>query len=162
MAEEDEVEEVHDEVIALNDYVEVAGLGLTGRVVSIKGNKVELLSNDGMSIKTTLDKLTKSEKPFQTKVMHSNVDDLVKIKTDVKLELNIIGYHVDEGIATLDKYLDDARIKHFSQVRIIHGMGSGALARAVHEHLKKCDFVKEFHYGGQFDGGMGATVVVFK
>lgn len=163
MAEEDEPEEEpNDEVISLNDYVEVAGLGLTGRVISIKGNKVEILSNDGMSIKTSLDKLTKSEKLGPSKVMTSNVDDLVKIKTDVKLELNIIGYHVDEGIEALDKYLDDARLKHFSQVRIIHGMGSGALARAVHEYLKKCDFVKEFHYGGQYDGGMGATVVTLK
>ena len=162
MAEEDEVEEEHDEIIALNDYVEVAGLGLTGRVVAIKGNKVELLSTDGMSIKTSLDKLKKTDRHYERKVSQSNIDDLTKLKTNVKLELNIIGYHVDEGIAALDKYLDDARIKHFSQVRIIHGMGSGALARAVHEHLKKCDFVKEFHYGGQFDGGMGATVVVFK
>lgn len=163
MAEEDEPEEEpSDEVIALNDYVEVAGLGLCGRVISIKGNKVEILSNDGMSIKTSLDKLTKSEKLGPSRVMTSNVDDLVKIKTDVKLELNIIGFHVDEGIEALDKYLDDARLKHFSQVRIIHGMGSGALARAVHEYLKKCDFVKEFHYGGQYDGGFGATVVTLK
>lgn len=163
MAEEDESEEEKsNEVINVNDYVEVANLGLTGKVVSIKGNKAELISIDGMSIKTTLDKLSKSDRQFTPKVIRSSEDNILKLKSDVKLELNIIGYHIDEGIDALDKYLDDARIKHFSQVRIIHGMGSGALARAVHEHLKKCDFVKEFHYGGQFDGGMGATIVIFK
>ena len=162
MAEEDDEEEVNSEVIHVNDYVEVSNLGLTGKVISIKGNKVELISSDGMSVKTSLDKLSKADKQFSPKVMSSSEDNLLKLKSDVKLELNIIGYHVDEGIDALDKYLDDARIKHFSQVRIIHGMGSGALARAVHEHLKKCSFVKEFHYGGQFDGGMGATIVIFK
>ena len=160
--EGEEEEVVVDEKINLNDYVGLSSLGLVGRVVSIKGNKVELMSPDGMSIKTSLDKIRKTDAPIERKVMPSNIDELIKLKTDVKLELNIIGYHIDEGIDALSKYLDDVRLKHFSQVRIIHGMGSGALARAVHEYLDKCDFIKEYHYGGQFDGGFGATIVTLK
>ena len=163
LREDDAVEEeASDEPIALNDYVEIVNLGIIGRVVSIKGNRVELMSTDGMSVKTSLDKIRKSDAPIERKVSSSNIDDLIRLKTDIKLELNIIGYHVDEGIDAVAKYLDDVRLKHFAQVRIIHGMGSGALARAVHEYLSGCDFVKEYHYGGQFDGGMGATIVTLK
>ena len=162
LKEGEAVEEDVDETIALNDYVEIIGMGIVGRVISMKGNKVELMSTDGMSVKTSLEKIRKSDAPIERKIMSSNIDDLVKLKTDVKLELNIIGYHVDEGIEAVSKYLDDVRLKRFAQVRIIHGMGSGALARAVHEYLATCDFVKEYHYGGQFDGGMGATIVVMK
>lgn len=162
MEETPEVVEEKDEVINLNDYVELNDLGLIGRVSKIKGDKIEVITPDGMSLKTILQNVSLTNKPVERKVMSSNVDDLVKIKTDVKLELNIIGEHIDDGILKVAKYLDDARVKRFSQVRIIHGMGTGALRKAVHEYLAKCDFVKEYHYGGQFDGGTGATIVIFK
>lgn len=150
------------EVISLGDYVDINDLDLVGKVVSIKGSNVQVITTDGMSINTKLNSLKKTSAPMERRVMPTNVDEMVRLKTDVKLELNLIGEHVDDGIHILEKYLDDARVKHFSQVRIIHGMGTGALRKAIHEYLAKCDFVKEYHYGGQFDGGTGATIVVFK
>ena len=84
------------------------------------------------------------------------------IVSDVKLELNVIGLHVDEAMSEVGKYLDNVRLKRFSQVRIIHGFGTGALKRAIHEYLKKCDFVAEFRLGDQHEGGGGATVVKLK
>ena len=65
-------------------------------------------------------------------------------------------------IPVVGKYLDDCRIKHFKQVRIIHGMGTGQLRTAIWAYLKKCDFIEEYHYGGYADGGSGATIVIFK
>ena len=159
----DEIEEV-DDSIKINDYVETP-LGLKGRVKSIKGDKIEVLTTDGMLLKTTLSKVNKTIAPNSSNYKLSssnNVDDLISQKSNVGLELNIIGYHIDEGIAILSKYLDDARVKHFESVRIIHGMGTGALRKAVHDYLSKCSFVKEYHYGGYYDGGSGATIVKLK
>ena len=151
-----------NEEIKVNDYVKVVTLDIVGRVNKINGKKIEIVTPDGMSIKSTVDKVCKTIEPSSRRIPKSNVDDLMKVKTDVKLELNIIGEHVDDALILLSKYLDDARVKHFHEVRIIHGMGSGALRSAVHEYLKKQSFVEEFHYGGSYDGGTGATIVKLK
>lgn len=159
----DEEEEIKDvEEISLGDYVKIESLGIVGKVVRINKNKVDIISEEGMTYKTTLDSITKTEAPKGVKKTKTNVDELVNYKSNVKMELNIIGKHVDEGIDELSKYLDDARLRGFKEVRIIHGMGSGALRQAVHEYLDKCSFVEEYHLGGQFDGSSGATIVKLK
>ncbi len=150
------------EEIQINDYVEVKDLALQGKIVSIKGNKIGVITLGGMRVNTSLDKVQLIDKPVLRNFKQANVDELIKDKMNVKMELNIIGEHVDEGIRILSKYLDDASLKHFSSVRIIHGMGSGALRKAVWEYLAKCNFVKEYHYADSFTGGTGATIVIFK
>jgi len=158
--EEEENKEIEE--ISLGDYVKIESLGITGKVVRINKNKVDIISEEGMTYKTTLDSITKTEAPKGVKKTKTNVDELVNYKSNIKMELNIIGEHIDEGIAKLSKYLDDARLRNFKEVRIIHGMGSGALRQAVHEYLDKCSFVEEYHLGGQFDGSSGATIVKLK
>lgn len=158
--EEPKVVETKD--FSVGDYAEISSLGIIGKIVSINKNKYEIISPDGMRYKTTLDKLEKAEAPRTTFTKKNNVDEMVKNKADVKMELNIIGEHVDDAIAILGKYLDDARIRNFKEVRIIHGMGTGALRQAVHDYLSNCSFVEEYHLGGQFDGSSGATIVKLK
>ena len=154
---------VLDEEIHLGDYAEIAGLGIVGKVIKINKEKVELISVDGMSVKSTLNKLKKVAKiPEKSRKTLGNPDDFVFSKTDVKLELNILGKHVDEAMNEVEKYLDDCRIKHFKQVRIIHGMGTGALRDAVREYLNRCDFVDSYRYGDSHEGSTGATVVILK
>ena len=148
--------------IELGDYVEVKGLGLIGKVKKISGEKVQVVTEDGFDVKTKLDQLVKTDEPLTHKKIQTGVDHELQIKTDVKLELNIIGYHIDEGLEAVSKYLDECRLRHFKTVRIIHGMGSGQLRAAVHAYLKKCDFIEDFHYGSTYDGGTGATVVILK
>ncbi len=80
----------------------------------------------------------------------------------VKPELNIIGKTVDEGIAIMDKYLDDAYLSHIPQVTIIHGRGTGALRNAVQQHLKRLKYVKSYRVGGFGEGDHGVTIVEFK
>ena len=80
----------------------------------------------------------------------------------VSTEINLIGMTVDEAIAHLDKYLDDAYIAHLPQVRIVHGKGTGALRAGIHKHLKRLKYIKEFHLGGFGEGDAGVTIVVFK
>jgi len=77
-------------------------------------------------------------------------------------EINLIGKTVDEAISDLDKYLDDAYLAHLSQVRVVHGKGTGALRKAVQQHLRHMQNVKEFHLGEYGEGDAGVTIVVFK
>ena len=161
--EEDTEVFTSDEPIQIGDYAEVAGLGIVGKVVKINKDKVELISADGMTLKSTLNKLKKVAKsPGKSTNNTKNTDDFILFKTNVKLELNIIGKHVDEDMPEVEKYLDDCRLKHFKQVRIIHGMGTGALRDAVRDYLDRCDFVDSYRYGDQHEGSTGATVVILK
>jgi DNA mismatch repair protein MutS2 len=79
----------------------------------------------------------------------------------VSTELNLIGLTVDEAIAKLDKYLDDAYIAHLPSVRIVHGKGTGALRNAVHAHLKRQSYVKSFRLGEAGEGDAGVTIAEF-
>ena len=66
-------------------------------------------------------------------------------------------------MAELDRYLDRCRLKGYKRVRVIHGLGSGALRRATHEYLKAHgSFVERYELGGEYEGGGGATVVYLK
>ncbi|MDY5669792.1 MAG: Smr/MutS family protein [Bacilli bacterium] len=157
------VDVVQDETFLLGDNVEIPDLGIIGKIKAIKGKKVTLISQEGMSFNTSLDKITHSNRPIINRFKtQNNIDEIATSKGDLKMELNIIGERVQDGIIILAKYLDDALLRGFPSVRIIHGMGSGALRKGVWDYLAKCDFVKEYHYGGQFDGGSGATIVTFK
>lgn len=157
-------EEVNNEPIEvkIGDYVSIPLLGVYGRVTSISKSKVEIVSSDGMKYKTSIDKLEHSEAPRVRKIAKSNIDDMIRSRASLKMELNIIGQHVDEAMENVAKYLDDARIANYKEVRIIHGMGTGALKDAVHDYLDTCNFVSEYHLGGEFDGRSGATIVKLK
>lgn len=77
-------------------------------------------------------------------------------------EINVIGYNVDEAIFTIDKYLDDCALAKLSTVRIVHGKGTGALRKAIHNFLKTNSHVKTFRLGTFGEGEMGVTVVELK
>lgn len=80
----------------------------------------------------------------------------------VSTEINLIGMTVDEAIAHLDKYLDDAYIAHLPSVRIVHGKGTGALRNAVHAHLKRQKYVKSYRLGESGEGDAGVTIAMFE
>ena len=77
-------------------------------------------------------------------------------------EVNLIGMTTDEAIPELDKYLDDAYLAHLPSVRVVHGRGTGALKNAVHKHLKKLKYVKDFRLGVFGERDTGVTIVTFK
>ena len=79
--------------------------------------------------------------------------------TETKFECNLIGLRVDEALNELDKFLDDAKFSRLPMVRIVHGDGTGALRKAVHERLRNDSSVKEFRLGMPNEGGTGATIV---
>ena len=80
----------------------------------------------------------------------------------VSTEINLLGKTVDEAIAELDKYLDDAYIAHLKSVRIVHGKGTGALRKGVHNYLKRQKHVASFRLGEFGEGDAGVTIVEFK
>ena len=77
-------------------------------------------------------------------------------------ELNLLGKTTDEALNELDKYLDDARMSHLSSVRIVHGKGTGALRKAVHNYLRKQKWVKSYRLGDFGEGDAGVTIVTLK
>lgn len=80
----------------------------------------------------------------------------------VSPEINLLGKTVDEALAELDKYLDDAYLAHLSPVRIVHGKGTGALRAGIHNYLKRLKYVKSFRLGAFGEGDAGVTIVEFK
>ena len=159
--EEKEEEVVYNEEINVNDFVTIPSMNISGKVMRIKGNKAHIISDSGLSFDVDKNKLHKVSQPKvgTTKVKRTNYD--LAINTNVGLELNMIGMHLDEAKNALIKYLDNCRLKHLSQVRIIHGFGSGALRKMTREYL---DTQKDLTYraGGEHEGGGGCTVVLFK
>lgn len=77
-------------------------------------------------------------------------------------EINLLGNTVDEAIAKLDKYLDDAYLSHLQSVRVVHGKGTGALRAGIHQYLKRQKHIKDFHLAEFGEGDAGVTIVEFK
>ena len=77
-------------------------------------------------------------------------------------EINLLGNTVDEAIARLEKYLDDAMIAGLTSVRVVHGKGTGALRKGIHEYLRKLKFGKSYKLAEFGEGDAGVTIVTFK
>lgn len=149
------------------DSVKIISMGLKGTVSSLpdaKGNLfvqcgiirssvnvndlMLLADNDTASLKSTVK--TSGSKTKLSKTM------------TISPEINLLGKTCDEAISMLDKYLDDAYLSHLPSVRVVHGKGTGALRNAVHTHLKRLKYVKEFRLGEFGEGDAGVTIVTFK
>jgi len=80
----------------------------------------------------------------------------------IHLEVDLRGMLTDEGISVLDKYLDDAYLAGMPQIRVIHGKGTGAMRKAVHQYLRKAAHVTSYRLGTLGEGDTGVTVVEIK
>ena len=80
----------------------------------------------------------------------------------VSTEINLLGKTTDEALMELDKYLDDAYLAHLPSVRIVHGKGTGALRKAVHQFLRRQKHVDTYRLGEFGEGDAGVTIVTFK
>lgn len=105
------------------------------------------------------DKLAKPrEKPVQRSHTRVQLDHDRK----ASMELNLLGYTVEEAIGEVDRFLDGALMRGQHTVYIIHGMGTGALRAGIQKHLRTHRQVKSFRLGGYGEGGAGVTVVELK
>ena len=80
----------------------------------------------------------------------------------VSPQITLLGQRTDEAVQNVEKYLDDAYAAGLTQARLVHGKGTGALRRAVQEHLQNHPLVDSFATANADEGGAGATVVVLK
>ena len=148
------------------DSVRVTSMGLTGTVSTLPDNKGNLFVQCGIirSQVNVRDLVYAAEEAPKAPVLtRSNTGKMKMSKSiHVSTEINLLGYTVDEAISALDKYLDDAYIAHLPSVRVVHGKGTGALRSAVHAHLKRLKYVKEYRLGEFGEGDAGVTIVTFK
>jgi len=84
---------------------------------------------------------------------------LSRAEANGRSELNVIGQTTDEAVDAVDKFLDEASLASLSQVRIVHGHGTGALRRAIGDFLKGHPHVARFVNAPPDQGGAGATLV---
>ena len=98
---------------------------------------------------------SKSNKNISSSYSYSNISKAKNIKP----EINVIGYNVDESIFVIDKFLDDCSLAKLQNVRIVHGKGTGKLRNGIHQFLKTNPHVKSFRIGSFGEGEMGVTIV---
>lgn len=145
----------------LGDSVHVISLNLDGTVRSLPNQKGELTVQMGIlqsTVKISDVEIVKEEKQSKQQKTAQYRASVNKAK-NIKPEINLLGMTVDEAIMELDKYLDDACLSHLNQVRIVHGKGTGALRKGVHEYLKRQKYVKSFRLGEFGEGDAGVTIV---
>ncbi|MCF0258719.1 MAG: Smr/MutS family protein, partial [Erysipelotrichaceae bacterium] len=140
---------------AAGDYVRIEALNNHGEILEVKKKKALVLVN-GKKISVSTDQLTSMKRP-QVKRQASQKSD--RSFAPFPMEVNLIGMRVEEAMNVLDRYLDQAIVHRLKNVRIIHGMGTGALRKAVWDDLKKRSTVKKYTAAGPSDGGLGATLV---
>jgi len=148
------------------DSVRVISMNVNGIVSSLPDGKGNLFVQCGiMRIQSNVKDLALAkEETITTPTMQRTNSGKIKMSKSfsVSPEINLLGRTVDEAISELDKYLDDAYLAHLPSVRVVHGKGTGALRNAVHSHLKRLKYVKEYRLGEYGEGDAGVTIVTFK
>ena len=152
--------------ISAGQKVKVHSLGVEGYVVSMPDNKGNLFVQCGI-IKSKVNirdlSLAQEEDITITARLKSQSSKIKMSKSlSVSTEINLLGMTCDEAISALDKYLDDAYVAHLPSVRIVHGKGTGALRKAVSDHLRRQSYIKSFRLGEFGEGDAGVTIAEFK
>jgi DNA mismatch repair protein MutS2 len=146
-------------VLAEGQMVRVASLAVTGRVTQIKGTEAEVLVGNIKLRRPTSDLEVIEAAPLK---LPQNVRVNISLKQLEKNEINLVGRKVDEAVELADKFLDDAFLAQASTIRIVHGMGTGALRQAISELLSAHPHVSHFESAPQSEGGRGVTVVTLR
>lgn len=148
----------------LGESVKVLSMNLTGTVSSLPDARGNLTVQMGiLKSKVNISDLEIIEEvsPYAPKKLNRTSKGKIKMgKTlSVRPEINLLGRTVDEAVAELDKYLDDAILAHLNSVRVVHGKGTGALRKGIHEYLRRQKHVKSYHLAEFGEGDAGVTIV---
>lgn len=157
--------QIHEpEDFRVGDSVFVTSLNLNGTVKTAANKNGELVIQMGfLSSMVNYKNLELLEEKKEQK-KDSGVRDHYSINKSatIKPEINLLGCTVDEAISKLEKYLDDAIIAGMTSVRVVHGKGTGALRKGIHEYLRHLKFVKSYQLAEFGEGDAGVTIVTFK
>ena len=148
----------------LGESVKVLSMNLTGTVSSLPDARGNLTVQMGiLRSQVNISDLEIIEEPSSYGAKKMNRTSKGKIKMgkslSVRPEINLLGRTVDEAVAELDKYLDDALLAHLYTVRVVHGKGTGALRKGIHEYLRRQKHVKSYHLAEFGEGDAGVTIV---
>ena len=161
--------QIKPEQLKIGDSVKILSMGLNGTVSSLPDHKGNLFVQCGiMRSQANVKDLVyaEAEAAPAASVLQRKPSAAGKVKMSksfsISPEINLLGKTVDEALAELDKYLDDAYLAHLSTVRVVHGKGTGALRSAVQSHLKRVKYVKSYRLGEYGEGDAGVTIVTFK
>ncbi len=151
----------------LGESVKVLSMNINGTVASLPDNKGNLTVQMGIlrSQVNISDLEIIDEKPaYLKKTTRAGGKGKIKMSKSlsVSTEINLLGKTVDEAIAELDKYLDDASLAHLSSVCIVHGKGTGALRKGIHQYLRRQKHVRSFRLGEFGEGDAGVTIAELK
>jgi DNA mismatch repair protein MutS2 len=127
-----------------------------GELLSIRGKEATIIV-DGLKMRVPLSQLKRrgAEPKVTTPGKPQKATHHVQ-KSGASVSVKLLGMYADEAIDTVDKFLSDALVNNLSEVQIIHGTGSGVLAKLVTEYLKKHPKIQKFY---RMPGNLGITVV---
>ena len=151
--------------VKLGEDVEIVSMHQVGTVVSLPDAKGDFLVKVGiMKLKTNLKDVRrkKEETTEKKKKQHISSGNTFSKTMSLSSEVDVRGETVDSAVMIIDKFLDDAMLSSLSQVRIIHGKGTGLLRQGIHSYLKRLSYVKSYRLGTFGEGDSGVTVVEFK
>lgn len=151
----------------LGESVKVLSMNLKGTINSkpdAKGNVFVQMGILRSQVNISDLEIIEEEASYTAKNFKKTSSGKIKMSKalSVSTEINLLGKTVDEAVAELDKYLDDAYISHLKTVRVVHGKGTGALRAGIHKYLKRQKHVKSFHLAEFGEGDAGVTIVEFE
>ncbi len=159
-------EKVDAAKLQAGDEVYIVPLDQKGTVLETKGKEI-FVQIGGMTTTVKADACrfvgrAKKEKPEKKSGASVASGALLTKAASVHRELDIRGCMVDEGEQLVAKFIDDAQLAGLKEVLVIHGKGTGALRKGIHEYLKSHRAVRSFAFADMDEGGLGATVVKLK
>lgn len=147
-----------NKVYSIGEYVKVKNHNIEGKIVNIVKDIVSIKANEKI-VKVNINDIEKAKEP-ENKNNGFSVN--VKISTPPEYEIMIRHQTVEEALANLDKFIDNAICNNVKIVKIIHGKQGGILRHAVHEYLDNSPYVKEHRLGGYYEGSYGVTIAFLK
>lgn len=147
--------------IKVGDEVMVTSFGQKGTVLEKVNNEEFLVQIGIMKMKVKRDDMH-VQNSIQQKPQAAPYTSVKRRSDNIKMDLDLRGYNVEDSIREIDQFLDDALLAGLHSVSIIHGHGTGVLRKGVHEYLRNHRNVKSFRLGGQGEGGVGATIAELK
>ncbi len=150
----------------LGESVKVLSMNLTGTISSLPDSRGNVTVQMGIlrsQVHISDLEIIEEQNPYAPKNMRRTGGGKIKMSKSLSVspEINLLGKTVDEAVAELDKYLDDALLSHLNSVRVVHGKGTGALRKGIHEYLRRQKHVKSYHLAEFGEGDAGVTIVEF-
>ncbi len=154
--------------IGVDSYVRIQGQNAIGQVMTMRGKDAEVRIGD---LKTTvkLNRLEKVSKKTFTAATETRDDrprtqgvDMNEKMQNFSFNLDIRGFRGEEALGEVDRFLDDALMLGYPELRIIHGKGDGILRTLVRNHLRSYKQVGAMHDENADRGGAGVTIVTMK